>query len=113
VLCLVFWFLTEPNCILVCWPSLESWWLASKSTTLRLGVKQRGRLFAGDVEAPFFVEKLLSGKRDQGDHGDLVTSLCDELKYHRKIFDYRKTILSVSASTTGSKSGFVPYRTTG
>ena len=24
-------------------------------------------LFAGDVETPFFVEKLLSGTRDQGD----------------------------------------------
>ena len=37
--------------------------------TLRLGVERRGRSCAGDVETPSFVEKLLSGNRDQGDSG--------------------------------------------
>ena len=31
---------------------LEFWWLACKSTTLRLGVERRRRLCAGDVETP-------------------------------------------------------------
>ena len=56
------------------WPSLESWWLAGKSTTLRLGVERRERLCAGDLETSFFMEKLLSGKQDLCDRGDLVAS---------------------------------------
>ena len=39
------------------------------STILRLGVERRGRLCAGDVETPSFMEKLFSGNRDQGDRG--------------------------------------------
>ena len=32
--------------------SLESWWLTDWSSTLRLGVEQRRRLCAGDVDIP-------------------------------------------------------------
>jgi hypothetical protein len=42
-------------------PALESWWLAGKSSILRLSVERRRRLCAGNVEIPSFVEKLLSG----------------------------------------------------
>ena len=66
-------FLSEPTCILVRRPSLESWRLAGKSTTLRFGVERRRHLCAGDVETPPFLVKLLSGNRDQGDRGDLVS----------------------------------------
>ena len=39
------------------------------STTLRLGVKRLDNLVRGTWRPPFFVEKLLSGNRDQGDRG--------------------------------------------
>ena len=64
---------------------LESCWLAGTSSTLRLGVERRRRSCAGTWRPPPFVEKLLSGKRDQGDrdcvHGrDLIAgsnTLCE------------------------------------
>ena len=43
--------------------------------TLLLGVEQRRRLCAGDMETSCFVEMVLSGKRDQGDR-ELSVSLC-------------------------------------
>ena len=56
--------------------SLELWWLAGKSTTLRLGVERRRRQCAGDGD-PSFMAISLSEDRDQGDrdcvHGrDLI-----------------------------------------
>jgi len=60
-----------------------------------------------------FVEKFLGGKRNQGDHGDLVASLCGKSKCPRKRLGYREAIVLGSASTTWSRSGFVPNRTTG
>jgi hypothetical protein len=43
------------------------------STTLQLGVERRRHLCAGTWRFPSFVEKLLSGKRGQGDRGDLAS----------------------------------------
>ena len=52
------------------------------STTLRLGVERRGRPCEGDVKTPSFVEKLLSGNRDQGDRGvDHGRDLIAEKRY--------------------------------
>ena len=48
-------------------PAPWSLGLASTSSTLRLGVERHRQPSAGDVETPSFLEKLLSGKRDQGD----------------------------------------------
>jgi len=50
-----------------CTGPLELWRLASKSLTLWFCVERRWRICAGDVETPSFMEKLLIGKRDQGD----------------------------------------------
>jgi len=61
------------HCISVRRSSLESWWLAGMSTTLRLGVEWRRQPWAGDVETPPFLVKLFIGNRDQGDRGDLVS----------------------------------------
>ena len=69
MLWLVSWFLSEPKEELGAptpWSLVGS---SAMSTTLRLGVERRQQLCAGDVETPSFVEKLLSGTRDQGDRG--------------------------------------------
>ena len=54
------------NCILVRRPSSEFWWLAGKSTTLRLGVERRRQLCAGTETPPSWAISL-SEDRDQGD----------------------------------------------
>jgi hypothetical protein len=50
--CLVCWFLCEPQVVSRRADPLESWLLAGKSSTLRLGVERRRRPCAGDVETP-------------------------------------------------------------
>jgi len=78
------------------------YWCGAASTAL-----------CGDVETLSVMEKLLSGKRDQGDRSNLMASLCGKSKCPRNRLDYREAILLVSASTTWSRSGLVPSRTTG
>jgi hypothetical protein len=51
--CLVCWFLSEPQVVSQSAGPLESWCLAGKLPTLRLGVERRQWLCAGDVETPF------------------------------------------------------------
>jgi len=59
---------------------LDFWRPPGKSTTLRLGVEQCRWLCTGDLETPFLMEKLLSGKRNQSDWG-LGVSLCGKSRF--------------------------------
>ena len=64
VLNLVCWFLSEPTCTSVRWPSLESWWLAGTSLYLWFDVEWRQRYC---MAASTTLLNLFSGKRGQGD----------------------------------------------
>ena len=72
----VLWFISELKQELGA-PAPWSVKLAGNVSTLRLGVERRRHFVRGTWRPPFFVEKLLSGTRGQGDrdcvHGkDLV-----------------------------------------
>jgi len=64
------------------------------------------------VETSSFMEKLLSGTRVQGDCGDLQALVAMQEETRERLGG-REAILFVSASTTWSRSGLVPNRTTG
>jgi hypothetical protein len=74
---------------------LEFWWLAGKSSTLRLGVERRRQLCAEDVETPFMEARALVASQEE----------------FRKRLGDREAILG--ASTTWTRDNLVPTDITG